>query len=75
VDIFETPDVEPVHASRIELMREVTFDFLTPLPLQPLASFSPDASPVAIYRFLCRLLAFPVRSKNSSCLNSLVVAG
>src|SRR5260370_3199505 len=41
-------------------MREVTFDFLSPLPLHPLASFPPDAPPVTIYRCLFRLLAFPV---------------
>src|SRR5215813_124195 len=29
------PDVEPVHAPRIELMREVPFDFLPPPSTQP----------------------------------------
>src|SRR3982751_716808 len=46
VDITNAPDIEPVHATGIELMREVPFDFLSALPLQPLASFSPDAPPV-----------------------------
>ena len=41
-------------------MREVPFDLLTPLPLHPLASRSPDAPPVPIHRFLFRLPAFPV---------------
>ncbi len=46
--IPDTPDVEPVHAPRIELMREVPFDFLAPLPLHPLAPLSPNAPPVAV---------------------------
>jgi serine/threonine protein kinase len=41
-------------------MREVPFDLLTPLPLHPLASLSPDAPPVPIHRFFFGLLAFPV---------------
>src|SRR5215471_13211313 len=41
-------------------MREVAFDLLPALPLQSLAPFSPNAPPVAIHRFLFRLLAFPV---------------
>src|SRR3954468_24679878 len=60
MDILDAPDVKPVHAAGIELMREVAFDLLTPLSLQPLASLSPDAPPVPIHRFLFGLLAFPV---------------
>src|SRR5437763_13147967 len=60
MDILKAPDVEPVHAAGIELMREVAFDLLTPLPLHPLASLSSDAPPVPIHRFLFGLLAFPV---------------
>ena len=62
MDILDAPDVKPVHAAGIELMREVPFDLLTPLPLHPLASLSPDAPPVPIHRFLFGLLAFPVAS-------------
>src|SRR3954469_1883166 len=50
--ILDATDVESVHAAGIELMREVPFDSLTPLPLHPLASFSPDAPTVTIHRFL-----------------------
>jgi hypothetical protein len=46
MDIIQAPDVKPVHAAGIELMREVTFDLLTPLPLHPFASLSADAPPV-----------------------------
>src|SRR3954447_24318836 len=60
MDILDAPDVKPVHAASIELMREVPFDLLTPLPLYPLASLSPDAPPVPIHRFLFGLLAFPL---------------
>src|SRR3954470_2182923 len=62
MDILETPDVKPVHAAGIELMCEVPFDLLTPLPLHPLASLSPDAPPVPIHRFLFGLLACPLTS-------------
>ena len=58
MDILDAADVKPVHAAGIELMCEVPFDLLTPLPLHPLASLSPDAPPVPIYRF--GLLAFPL---------------
>src|SRR5215831_1925026 len=60
VHIPDTLDVEPVHSTRIELMREVPFDFLAPLPLHPLAPLSPNTPPVAIHRFLFCLLAIPV---------------
>src|SRR3954451_1490529 len=60
MDILEAPDVKPVHAAGIELMREVPFDLLTTLPLHPLATFSTEAPPVPIHRFLGGLLAFPV---------------
>src|SRR5438270_11165421 len=60
MDILDAPDVKPIHAAGIELMREVPFDLLTPLPLHPLASPSPDAPPVSIHRFLFGLLAFPL---------------
>jgi hypothetical protein len=60
MDILNARHVEPVHAAGVELMREVTFDVLTSLPLHPLASFSSDAPPVATHRFLFRRLAFPV---------------
>src|SRR5215467_5476883 len=43
MDILDAPDVKPVHAAGIELMREVPFDLLTPLPLHPLASLAPIA--------------------------------
>ena len=48
VDILEAPDIEPVHAAAIERMREVAFDLLPALPLQPFAAFSPDAPPVGM---------------------------
>src|SRR3954463_14496348 len=60
MDILDAPDVKPVYAAGIELMREVPFDLLTPLPLHPLASLSPDAPPVPIHRFLFGLLACPL---------------
>src|SRR5262249_48759831 len=60
MNILGAPDVESVHAAGIELMREVAFDSFTALPLHPLASSSPDASPVTIHRFLFCQLAFPV---------------
>src|SRR5215471_20583795 len=60
MDILDAPDVKPIHAAGVELMREVPFDLLTPLPLHPLASLSPDAPPVPIHRFLFGLFAFPV---------------
>src|SRR5262249_48577081 len=60
VHIPDTPDVEPVHSTRIESMREVPFDLLPPLPLHPLAPLSPNAPPVAIHRFFFCLLAIPV---------------
>src|SRR5215470_291173 len=60
MDILDSPDVKPVHAARIELMREIPFDLLTPLPLHPLAAISPDPPPVPIHRFLFGPLAFPV---------------
>src|SRR5262249_15612044 len=60
VHIPDTPDVESVHSTRIELMREVPFDFFPPLPLHPLAPLSPNAPPVAIHRFFFCLLAIPV---------------
>src|SRR5215471_7443117 len=59
MDILDAPDVKPIHAAGIELMREVPFDLLTPLPLHPLASLSPGAPPVPIHRFLFGLLALP----------------
>src|SRR4051794_346184 len=62
MDILDAPDVKPVHAAGIELMCEVPFDLLTPLPLHPLASLSPDAPPVPIHRFLFGLLACPLTS-------------
>src|SRR5262249_56228483 len=60
VHIPDAPDGGPVHSTRIELMREVPFDFLPPLPLHPLAPLSPNAPPVAIHRSLFCLLAIPV---------------
>ena len=60
MDILETPDIEPVHATGIELMREVAFDLLPALPLQPLAAFSPDAPPVGVHGFLLRVPPLPL---------------
>src|SRR6516164_1334875 len=48
-----------MHASGVELVREVPLDALSSLALQPLAAFTPDAPTVPIYRLLFRRLAFP----------------
>src|SRR5271166_5473883 len=60
VDIPNAANIQPVHAAGIELMREVAFDSLPSLGLQPLASCSPDAPPVGVYRFFFGWFVFPV---------------
>ena len=69
MDILDAPDIEPVHTTGIELMREVAFDLLPALPLEPFAAFSPDAPPVGVHGFLLRWSALPVaRSRSGSAM-------
>src|SRR5437870_2138632 len=60
VDIPEASHIDAVHPTGIELMREVAFDSLPTLALQPLAAYTPDAPAVRVHRFLLGLLAFPI---------------
>src|SRR6202040_1122397 len=62
VNVLRSSDIEPLSAAGIELLREVPFDPLSALPLQPLATFSLDAPTVGVHGFLLRLFALPVAS-------------
>src|SRR5580700_588723 len=62
MNVLPASDIESVQAAGIELMCEVPFDAFSPLPLKALASFSLNAPPVGVDRFLFRRLAFPVTS-------------
>ena len=60
VNIFQTTHPEPVHAARIELVCEVSFELFPAPPLQPFAAFAPDPPPIGIDSFLLHCLAIPV---------------
>src|SRR6202044_1671077 len=60
VHVLQASHIEPVQSAGIKLMREVPFDPLAPLPLQPLAAFSLNTSPIGVDRCLLRRFAVPV---------------
>ena len=55
--VLQAPHIEPVQSAGIKLMREVPFDPLSPLPLQPLAAIALNASPIGVDRCLLRRFA------------------
>ena len=62
MNILPASDVKPIQTSRIELMREVTFDPFSALPLQSLAAVSLNAPPVGVHGCLRSFFATPVTS-------------
>ena len=58
--VLQASHEEPVQSAGVELVREVPLDPLTPLPLQPLASFALNAAPIAKHRSLLRRFPIPV---------------
>jgi hypothetical protein len=60
VHILNASYVQPVQSAGIKLVREVPFDPLSPLPLQPLSAIALNAPPVAVDRCLLRRFAVPV---------------
>ena len=60
VHVLLASHIEPVQSSGIKLMREVPFDPLSPLPLQPLAAIALNAPPIGVDRCLLRRFAVPV---------------
>ena len=46
VHILDSTDIQSVHTSGVELMREIPLDPFSALPLQPSAPLAPNAPPV-----------------------------
>jgi hypothetical protein len=57
VPVLQASHIEPVQSSGSKLMREVPFDPLSPLPLQPLAAVALNAPPIGVDRCLLRRFA------------------
>src|SRR5437660_3239207 len=52
VHVLSAAHPQPIHASGVELVREVPLDPLSPLPLQLLAAIALNPPAIAIYRRL-----------------------